>query len=201
MGLIFNPSASSFEVQRHNLSVWQVKNVNQHLRDITNIYHVPISSSHTAPCLRRLKGAQRVCWVSESNCSAPRPPPVNRPTRAPGPGVGLGHPLAGSSLILHHRVRVLYSRHFLTGYNICPTSTSSCFQVTLTMKYSALSDDADLNTHITTTSAQRASIHGRELDTEQLGLRPPAKRGSTILTFSVVERLYLSESCFLRYKT
>ena len=79
-------------IQRHNLSVWQVKNVNQHLRDITNIYHVPIRSSHTAPGLRRLKGAQRVCWVSESNCSAPHPPPVNRPTWAPSPGGGTGSP-------------------------------------------------------------------------------------------------------------
>lgn len=116
-------------------------------------------------------------------------------------GAGLGHPLAGSSLILDHRVRVLYSRYFLIGYNTCPTLTSSCFQVTLTMKYSALSDDTDLNTHITTTSAQIASIHGRGPDVEQLGLRPPAKRGSTALTSSVVEHLYLSESCFLRYKT
>ena len=58
-------------IQRHNLRVWQVKNFTQHLRDVTNIHHVPISSSHSAPCLRRLKGAQHVRWVSESNGSAP----------------------------------------------------------------------------------------------------------------------------------
>ena len=79
-------------MQRHNLRVWQVKNFYQHLRDITDIYHVPICSSHTAPCLRRLKGAQCVCWVSDSNCRAPHPHPVNRPTRAPGPGGRTGSP-------------------------------------------------------------------------------------------------------------
>ena len=178
-----------------------MKNVNQHLRDITNIYHVPIRSSHTAPCLRRLKGAQRVCWVSESNCSAPHPPPVNRPTWAPSPGGGTGSPSCWLFTYTSSQGKSSVLQVFPDWLQYLSNIDLFLLSSYLTMKYSALSDDADLNTHITTTSAQIASIHGRGLDTEQLGLRPPAKRGSTILTFSVVERLYLSESCFLRYKT
>lgn len=120
-GFDFQPKCFLFwGIQRHNLRVWQVKNFNQHLRDVTNIYHVPISSSHSAPRLRRLKGAQRVRWVSESNHSAPSPPPTQW-TDWRGHlalGAGLGHPLAGSSPGISWLVTVFVQHQPLLAFKL-----------------------------------------------------------------------------------
>lgn len=103
-------------IQRHNLRVWQVKNFTQHLRDVTNIHHVPISSSHSAPCLRRLKGAQHVRWVSESNGSAPHQWADPRGHLALG--AGLVRPLAGSSPGISWLVTVFVQHQPLLAFKL-----------------------------------------------------------------------------------
>lgn len=119
------------------------------------------------PTFKALKGAQRVRPEWESNHSAPSSPQPSEQglTRAPAPGGRTGSP---SLLALLQGFPDWLQ--YLSNINLF------CFQVTLTMKYSALSDDADLDTHITTTSAQMASIHGRGPDMEQLGLEATSKK-------------------------
>lgn len=222
MGLIFNLSTCSFEEFKGIISgsrKWT--NLSSTYNFGKYIYRVQIRSSYSPARLAYsvFKALQR-CTQCLLIGSSPQSVPsgvqcfLTSPTEQTAVGTldaALGHPPASSPLtfwlwILDTRSHKVWefcsSRYFLTGYNTYPTSIFPCSHIILTMTYSTVSSDTDLNTHVTTTAQIIQHPWKRTRHGGVWGCGWQEKRSAifAILTSFLAQYHYLSETHFPRYK-